>query len=152
MGPPGACLSISASSSLLHLPQAVLGLELLLHLPPLHYTPCAPSMHLPQDALCCPLSTPVPRPPHTLSQPSSTVAQKLMARGSGVFPRQFVSPSNEPCSHPALLAVTSLVTALLPWCQGMFSAIKVTSMLFPCVLSRTQLPAWLWCLDGCSWQ
>lgn len=64
MGPPGAHLSTSMSSSLLHLLQAVLGLEVLLH----PHTICAPSMHLPGGCSLlptlhtCPEATPASLP------------------------------------------------------------------------------------------
>lgn len=157
MGPPGAHLSTPVGSSLLHLSQAELGLERLLHSPPSHPSvlpPCTcwrmlfavPSPHLSQS--------------HSSLSPNHHQQQKLQnsrQEGQWVFSRHFVSPSNEPWGHPVLLAVTILVTPSvtpsLPRCQGMFSATKVTSLpgtLFPCVLPTTD-PS-MAPVFGCSWQ
>lgn len=144
----GACLS-----NLLHLSQAVLGLELLLHLPPLHHL-C--SLHAPAIGCSllsplhtCPKATPASLPAITNS------SSKTLARGSGVFSRHVVSPSNECYSHPAPLAVTILVTPSLPWCQGMFSAIKVTSTsgtMFSPLCSHHHTASSMALVFGCSWQ
>lgn len=71
--------------------------------------------------------------------------------GQRCFPGFLFLQAMSPAAiQPWMLAVTILVTTSLPWCQGMFSAIKATSMcgsLFPCVLTTTEFPAWLQCSD-----